>query len=57
MINNYCAYCHSAISSEEAYTVDTDENVYHPICYSQLHTFSDEFGTYSIEEMDSDNNV
>jgi len=48
-ILDYCAYCKDPIYKNEAYTKDKD-GIYHPFCYSQEHSYTDDFGTYSIDE-------
>jgi hypothetical protein len=49
-IKGYCLYCKSAIYYGDAYTVDKNNKIYHPSCYEQLNTYSDEFGTYNTDQ-------
>ena len=50
-IRFYCIYCKGAIYYGDAYTKGSDGKTYHPDCYNQINTFSDDFdGTYNTNE-------
>ena len=54
MNNFYCFYCHSNICNNEAYVVDPEERIYHVQCYVQMSTYSDDFGNYTVQEYDAE---
>lgn len=49
-IRAYCMYCKEAIYEGSAYTKGTDGKFYHPDCYNQINTYTDDFGTYTTNE-------
>ena len=50
-VKNWCIYCKNAIFFGEAYTIGTDGKLYHPECYNQINTFTEDFeGTYHTDE-------
>ena len=49
-VRGYCLYCKNIIYYSQAHTEDKDGKIYHPDCYIQLNTFTDDFGTYSTNE-------
>jgi hypothetical protein len=49
-IMGYCLYCKNEIYYGDAYTKGENGKLYHPDCYVQEHTFTDDFGTYTTDE-------
>ena len=49
-MKNYCLYCKDEINIRAPYTVDEHGRIYHPECYNQMNTYTDEFGTASTDE-------
>jgi len=49
-IRGYCSYCKNAIYYSNPYTVGENGSIYHPDCYNQEHTYTDEFGTCQTNE-------
>lgn len=49
-IRGYCIYCKNAIYYGDAYTKGKNGHLYHPDCYTQEGTFTDDFGTYTTDE-------
>lgn len=48
-IIGYCFYCKDPVFKNEPHTKDK-ENIYHVFCYCQEHNYTDDFGTYTVDE-------
>ena len=49
-IRCYCLYCKEPIQEGEAYTVGINGTKYHVDCYTQMTTYSDDFGNSQLTE-------
>lgn len=49
-IKGYCIYCKNAIYYGNAYTKGKDGHLYHPDCYAQINTYTDDFGIHTTDE-------
>lgn len=49
-IRCYCSYCKEPIYYGKPYTKGEIGGTYHPDCYNQITTYSDEFGTSHTDE-------
>lgn len=49
-IRAWCGYCKDPIYKGDAYTKGRDGHIYHPDCYNQLNTYTDEFGTSNTDQ-------
>lgn len=48
-ISYYCIYCKNPIYEGEAYTVGQNGRYYHPECYNQEHSYTDDIDGTSDE--------
>jgi hypothetical protein len=49
----WCYYCKSDIAEGEPFTRDNRGRPYHPYCYVQCNTFTNEYGETSESEYDA----
>jgi len=46
----WCSYCKGSINEGEAYTVGTNGAKYHPSCYTQENTYTDDFDNPNTDQ-------